>query len=307
MNQATATNRYICSPLNYIGGKYKLLPQLLPLFPEKIDTFVDLFCGGCNVALNSKAKKIVCNDNLSYLIDLFRTFNEQTTDSVLNYVEKRITEYQLSLTNEEGYLSLRKTYNSNRYPIDLFVLIAYSFNHQIRFNNSHDFNNPFGRERSSFNPKMKQNLVCFLNRLHQQDVHFHCYNFDKFDTSTLSSSDFVYCDPPYLITTGTYNDGKRGFTGWGEEEEKKLLQLLGDLNSRGVRFALSNVLTHKGQTNNLLQQWILENNFYVTHLKKDYNNSNYQVTNRAKTQTDEILVTNYQPKLTVQQMELELI
>lgn len=33
----------IQSPLNYTGGKYKLLPQILPLFPKDIDVFVDLF------------------------------------------------------------------------------------------------------------------------------------------------------------------------------------------------------------------------------------------------------------------------
>ena len=42
----------IQSPLNYTGGKYKLLPQILPLFPKEIDCFVDLFCGGCNVGIN---------------------------------------------------------------------------------------------------------------------------------------------------------------------------------------------------------------------------------------------------------------
>lgn len=28
-------NNYIQSPLNYTGGKYKLLNQLIPLFPKK--------------------------------------------------------------------------------------------------------------------------------------------------------------------------------------------------------------------------------------------------------------------------------
>lgn len=37
---------YIKSPLNYTGGKYKLLPQILPLLPNNIDTFIDLFWGG---------------------------------------------------------------------------------------------------------------------------------------------------------------------------------------------------------------------------------------------------------------------
>lgn len=36
----------IRSPLNYIGGKYKLLPQILKYFPTDINCFIDLFCGG---------------------------------------------------------------------------------------------------------------------------------------------------------------------------------------------------------------------------------------------------------------------
>ena len=58
------------SPLNYIGGKFKLLPQILPLFPENINTFVDLFAGGCNVSVNINANKIICNDTESHVIDL---------------------------------------------------------------------------------------------------------------------------------------------------------------------------------------------------------------------------------------------
>ena len=53
---------YVASPMNYIGGKFKLLPQILPLFPKKINKFVDLFCGGCNVAINTKANKIKANE-----------------------------------------------------------------------------------------------------------------------------------------------------------------------------------------------------------------------------------------------------
>ena len=45
---------YVKSPLNYIGGKYKLLPEILPLFPENIGNFVDLFGGGFNVGANVK-------------------------------------------------------------------------------------------------------------------------------------------------------------------------------------------------------------------------------------------------------------
>ena len=49
LGQIKIKNEVIKSPLNYIGGKYKILPQILPLFPKNIDTFIDLFAGGCNV------------------------------------------------------------------------------------------------------------------------------------------------------------------------------------------------------------------------------------------------------------------
>lgn len=287
-------NNYICSPMNYIGGKYKLLPQLLPLFPHNIQTFVDLFCGGCNVGINSSAKKIVFNDNLSYLIDLYKAFNILDCNEVLSHIESRITQYGLSLTNEDGYKELRKLYNCQRNPLDLFVLVAYSFNHQIRFNNSHEFNNPFGKERSSFNPKMKGNLTSFIGALQNKTTDFVCSNFDDFDFSSYTDNDFVYCDPPYLITTGTYNDGKRGFTGWNNNEEIKLLEVLSELNKRNIRFGLSNVLSHKGKRNELLLQWAENNNFYVMHLDKSYSNSNYHTSKSSQT-TDEVLITNYKP------------
>ena len=161
--------KFIQSPLNYIGGKYKLLPQILPYFPQKINTFVDLFCGGCNVGINVDAQKIVFNDNLSYLIDLYKTFHISNNDTVIGHIDNRINQFNLSLTNAEGYKHLRQLYNEERNPLDLFVLVAYSFNHQIRFNNSHEFNNPFGKERSSFNPKMKSNLDDFLNALQTEE------------------------------------------------------------------------------------------------------------------------------------------
>lgn len=35
--------KIIKSPLNYIGGKYKILPQIIPLFPKKINKFVVVY------------------------------------------------------------------------------------------------------------------------------------------------------------------------------------------------------------------------------------------------------------------------
>lgn len=288
-------NKVIKSPLNYIGGKYKILPQILPLFTKNINTFVDLFAGGCNVGINVNAKKIIFNDNLTYLIEFFKTIQNTKLDTVINHIKNRIQEFDLSITNEEAYKKFRTYYNQTQNPFDLFVLIAYSFNHQIRFNNNHQFNNPFGKNRSSFNSNMQYNLERFIIRLKEINAEFQNNNFDDFNFENLTSADFVYADPPYLITTGTYNDGKRGFSGWNEFEERKLLKTLDNLNKQEIKFALSNVIEHKGKTSHILIDWISENNYTTNYIDKNYSNSNYQTKIRDKNSSVEVLITNYKP------------
>lgn len=296
LSQRLLLEDYIKSPLNYIGGKYKILNQILPLFPNKIDNFVDLFAGGCNVGINVRANKIYLNDNLIFLIEMFKEFKKNDLEDILKHIAKRINQFELSLTNEVGYKNLRGLYNKQKNPLDLFVLIAYSFNHQIRFNNNHEFNNPFGRERSSFNKSMEQNLKLFISKLKDTEVYFSSMCFESFDFSFLSKNDFVYCDPPYLITTGTYNDGKRGFKGWTEKEEKGLLSKLDELDKQGIKFALSNVLEHKGKSNDILKKWLKNNPEYkINYLDSNYSNSNYQTIVRDKDASVEVLITNYIP------------
>ena len=70
--------KFVKSPLNYTGGKYKLLNQILPLFPNKINTFVDLFAGGCNVSVNVKAKSILANDINKQIVDLYQHFKNNS-------------------------------------------------------------------------------------------------------------------------------------------------------------------------------------------------------------------------------------
>jgi len=263
----------------------------MPEFPKEIDTFVDLFAGGFNVGINVKADKIIYNDIIDYLVDLFKIFNNNSTNYILSHIKKRIDEYNLSKTNEEGYKALRNHYNKEKNPLDLYVLICYSFNYQIRFNNSHEYNNSFGRNRSRFSSRLEKRLIKFVNKLHEKKIEFFNVDFNKFDISILEENDFVYCDPPYLISTGSYNDGRRGFKGWSLKEEKELLILLDKLTNNGVKFALSNVLEHKGNSNELLYVWSKDYN--IIDLNKDYINCNYQAKNNDKFPTREVLITNY--------------
>lgn len=280
--------QFIKSPLNYIGGKYKLLPQLLPLFPQGTETFADLFCGGGNVGVNVSCKKIVFNDMNSILIEMFSAFNAMDLNDLLAKIEGTISQWKLSMTNKEAFLKFREHYNKTRDPIDLYVLSCFSFNYQLRFNNAHEYNNPFGKERSHFSETMRENLINFVSKIQSTKSEFTSMDFVEFPFEKLGEKDFVYCDPPYLITTGTYNDGNRGFKNWTKESDEKLFALLDKLNERKIRFALSNVFSHKGETNDALIEWSKKYNTH--HIKNDYSNSCYN-TNRIG--SDEVLITNY--------------
>jgi DNA adenine methylase len=281
---------FIKSPLNYIGGKYKLLPELFSAFVPNPRRFVDLFAGGFNVGINVKAEEIYCNDQITYLIDLFQYFRNTAFTEITNSIYCRIKEYTLSDTNEDGYKALRCAYNKRPNPLDLFVLTCYAFNHQIRFNSKHEFNTPFGRERSAYNDRIERNISYFCNAIKEKNVIFSTVDFSMFDFGDFDDRDFVYCDPPYLISTGSYNDGKRGFKDWTEKEERALLTLLDRLDANGVKFALSNVFYHKGASNDLLIEW--SERYTVQYLDKTYSNCSYHFKDRS-TKTIEVLITNY--------------
>jgi len=281
---------YIKSPLNYTGGKYKILEPVFSAFPQNIRTFVDVFAGGFNVGINAEAKRIICNDQITYLIDLFKMFRSTDIPLILARIQDLIRRYELTQQNKEGYYALRTHYNESGDLTELFVLTCYAFNHQIRFNNSHEFNSPFGRNRSSFNGSIEKNLTEFCRALQTKNIEFSNRDFLDLDLEGLGPEDLVYCDPPYLISTGNYNDGNRGFKDWKERQERELLALLDRLSARGIRFALSNVLYHKGLSNDLLIEW--SRRYQIHYIDKTYSNCSYQFKERDAV-TVEVLITNY--------------
>ena len=302
----------IQSPLNYTGGKYKLLPQILPHFPKDIDYFVDLFCGGGNVGINVPCNRVLFNDNNSIIRYMFGTFKNMDKEETFRLIDSIIKEYGLSDSdkygyeyygcnsadglskyNTNGYLRLRDDFNKMQnkdygYYITLYVLIVYSFNNQIRFNRRGEFNLPAGKR--DFNRKMREKLSAFIDRLKSGDYTFESNDFREISDEDWNDKTFVYVDPPYLITCATYNEQD----GWNEELEKELLNYLDKLNDRGIRFALSNVLQSKGKENKILLDWVNRNigKYRVIYLDYTYSNSNYHTKDRTS-KTDEVLIVNY--------------
>lgn len=279
--------KYIKSPFNYIGNKYKLLAQILPLFPKNIDVFYDVFCGGLDVSINVEANTKYANDINHFVIEILELFKTSDYNVLIKDIYKIIDKFGLSKINKENYYKFRDYYNANKNPLLLYVLICFSFNYQFRFNSNHEYNNPAGTNRSHFNRNIEKRLELFMKKM--SNIEFTSKNFIDLDYSHITTKDFVYFDPPYRSSVGSYNDGKRGFEGWNVNDDLRLFEIIDSLDKRGIKFALSNVFYNNGLTNVELKEWSKKYNIH--YLEASYINSNYQ--RKKCDETKEVLITNY--------------
>ena len=304
------SNDIVKSPLNYTGGKYKILNQLIPIFPKELDLFVDLFSGGSNVGVNVNAKRIVCVDKQKEIIRVMDLFKKYEDGYIIDKLEKIIDKYELSnsllngyeiyhCTSDKGlgsynknkYVELRNDYNNMKYDsiekdFLFLALVIYGFNNQIRFNSNGEFNMPVGKR--DFNNSLRKNLKNFITKLKTKNIEFVNSDFREFAIET-NKNTLVYCDPPYFLGTASYNENG----GWTKQDEIDLLNYLTILDSKGIKFALSNVIEHKGATHGMLEAWIREHNYTIHYITCDYNNSNYHKQEGNVTKTVEVLITNY--------------
>lgn len=298
---------FVKSPLNYTGGKHKLLSQITALFPANIETFLDVFCGGANVGINAVASRIICIDKNKKVIELLRYIQKTNFEELNQKLLKVVREYRLSqsyihgydhyrsqssaglgIYNKNAYLKLRSVYNSakKKDPLLLLVLVLYGFNNQIRFNSKKEFNLPVGKR--DYNGSSRRNLANFNAISNHKDITFQIGDFRDLKKYKFKKNDFVYLDPPYILGHATYNEAG----GWTEKDELDLLATLDVLNKRGIRFALSNVVTHKGRSHTQLLKWIKNGHYKMHYLSHDYRNASYQ-TKAKSSQSTEVLVTNY--------------
>lgn len=304
MSLQTAT-KFKRSPFFYVGDKYKLLPQLEEHFPKNIDRFIEPFCGGGSVFLNTEANQYLINDINKYMISLhkFLISNSHNQDEFWNNLCKYISEYGLSATflnknvpdelrlkfkktyfakyNKEAYIKLRNDFNADKNDMmKLYMLLIYGFNRMLRFNSKGDFNLPVGNV--DFNDNVVEALNNYFDYVSNRDIAL--FNMDFYDFVTCvnpTPDDFVYLDPPYLITFSEYNKL------WNEENELRLIQLLDELNNKGVRFAVSNVLWHKKRYNAIFNFWAQKYN--IVNIQSNY----ISFHDNTEKGSIEVLVKNY--------------
>lgn len=250
-----------CCPLNYMGGKTNVINHIRPHLTGK-SNFIDIMGGGFNVGINCYGfERIIYNDLNHFVKDLICMFKDNDTKVILDNIDKLIKKYSLEKQNKTNYIKFRKDYNKEfrfykNYTIYLYTLLLYGFQQQLRFNSQLEFNNPIGE--SGYNESIREKIISFSRRIKEMNVEFFSNSYEEL--YDIADDAVVYFDPPYLITLGSYNDGKRGFKGWNKDEETKLIDFFNKLLSKNCKLVISNILEYKGLENELLKAWIKDNN-----------------------------------------------
>lgn len=299
-------SKTIRSPFFYVGDKYKLMPQLKQLMPKKIEQYIEPFVGGGSSFLNSKGTSYMLNDVDSYVVELHRQIgsytgkSEELFDALFEIIDfyglscsyrgicvpedmkKKYVKTYYSKYNKDAYIRMRKDFNANKNDfLKLYLLLIYGFNHMIRFNGKGDFNLPVGNV--DFNNNVYQALNNYLDFVGEHEIEFFNMDYISFlEKIRFDKNSYVFLDPPYLISMSEYNKL------WNDKKEDELCEYLDSLNDRGIKFGITNLITHKGKVNQRFLEW--SKKYCAYDVKSNYISFN---DNTIKADSQEVFVTNY--------------
>lgn len=296
----------IRSPMFYTGDKYKLMKEIKHYFPHKINKFIEPFVGGGSVFLNVDANSFLENDidsNIMTLHSFLSSFGN--VDDLESKLFKEINNYKLSCSfiknpvpqelrdqykktyfakyNKAFFDNMKNDYNSgrNKNSVILYLLLIYGFNRMLRFNKDGKYNVPVGNV--DYNKNVHSALENYINLVNQKNITWSNSDFISFlESIKFEKDDFVYLDPPYLITASEYNKL------WNQEDDDKMLSILDSFTKNNIKFAMSNVVNYKGKENTKLLEWA--RNYRIYPISSNY--INYH-DNSIKT-FREVLITNYE-------------
>ncbi|MDX2054698.1 MAG: DNA adenine methylase [Polyangiaceae bacterium] len=229
--------------LKWAGGKTQLLGEILPLLPERVNTYYEPFMGGAAVffelAAQNRFKKAVLSDKNRELVAVYRALQEDVEKLI-----SRLTDMQ-DQHSEAFYYAVRASTPKDRFAraARLMYLNKTGYNGLYRVNSKGGFNVPFGRYK---NPK-----ICDAGNLRAcalllQKAEIRNLDFEEVCREA-KKGDAIYLDPPYVPVSKTSNFTSYHADSFALEEHERLSKLFSQLARRGISAVLSNSSTPETQ------------------------------------------------------------
>jgi DNA adenine methylase len=191
-------------PLKWAGGKRWLLPHLSGLWQQHFNRrYVEPFCGGLAVPLGLRPKRALLNDINPHLINFYTHLQRRLALTIEMKNEEQCFYRQRNRFNQ--LVKTGKQQSAEAAQL-FYYLNRTCFNGLCRFNQSGEFNVPFGRHTSiTYATKFSALRQVLKNwKFTNQDI----------ESLPLGPDDFIYADPPYDVEFTTYSAG--GF-GWDDQ------------------------------------------------------------------------------------------
>ncbi len=228
--------------LKWAGGKFNLLPHILPQLPTG-RRFFEPFLGAATVFLNTDYDEYHLGDTNADLINLYKTVKLLGED----YIKHAFKYFKPRYNESRKYYQLREKFNQSCDPIERSCLFLYlnrhGYNGLCRYNRSGRFNVPFGSYKKILFPD--EAIYAFHKK--SQNAKFYCDDFSKIMKKANKLGDIIYADPPYYPLSKSANFTSYGQIKFSHDDQQSLADLSEKLATKNVHIVISNQLTPETQ------------------------------------------------------------
>lgn len=274
-------NQLVAPVLKWVGGKRQLLESFRPLLPKKINRYCEPFVGGGALLFRLQPKISYINDVNPELIRVYTVIKENVDDLIRELgTFKNTSEHFYSVRDwdrdKEYYAKLSDVQKAAR----VLYLNKTCYNGLYRVNNAGEFNSPYGNYRNPniINAPVLRAVSAYFN---SADVHISAGDYAKV-LQNLPKGTFVYLDPPYdpVSETANFTGYSRG--GFTRDDQVRLREHCDDLNTRGIKFMLSNSAT------DFITDQYKDYNITIVRAKRSINS-----VGSKRGDVDEVVIRNY--------------
>ena len=223
--------------IKWVGGKTRLLPELLARMPDTFGRYYEPFAGGAALFFRLAPKRAVLADSNKDLVTLYSAIAGDP-NAVIRRLQHHREEH-----DEDHYYAMRAKWNEDHvsWPAaeraaTFIYLNKTCFNGLWRVNRSGAFNVPIGRytDPPFCVPDAVRAAATVLARAELRCADYQTAIHDA------KAGDFLYFDPPYDPVTPTANYTSYSADGFGPDDQHTLAQTAKALVDRGCKVMLSN-------------------------------------------------------------------
>lgn len=278
--------------LKYRGGKSREILRFLQYIPDNFNRYIEPFFGGSAVFFYLEPDNAIINDLNGRLMMFYQQLRDDypamriQLDELQRQYEVNQAEYKrlkalspderVPNANEDLYYKIRELFN---HPDDSFldgVLYFFinktAYSGMIRYNNSGEYNVPFGRY-----PNLNTHLVTAQHSELLQRAELFNMDYRKiFDMA--GEDDFIFLDPPYDCIFNDYGNIDM-MNGFDETEHRRLAEDFRNLSCRALMVIGKTPLTEELYSGYIFDEY--------------YKNYAVNIRNRFKNDKMHVVVKNY--------------